>query len=604
LICRHQAEVRQCIHSWRQRVEVMQPAQLQIGASEGNSPPITPFAVPPGFLPSDDTRGIDEHKHRSASWAWEGQNGDDDKANAGNADAYASRSSSKTMHSQTPATTLEMGIVPGPMPNPSSSAKVHSSASSERLVSSASEKRGMTSKDSAKRQPKSNLTKAHTFLSKSRREWALSRQNWLQRVVNSRAFEWTTGSMILVNAVFMGASIQYYSERAKSNASKGLPQDLEEDAGILVLQATFAFLFGLELAMRWTSEGLFDYFRSADASWNIFDMIVVIFGFFDILSSTFPLLFKQSELSNTSVLRVMRVLRIVRVVRVIRIMRFFRELRMMIFGLLGCVKSLCWALMVLVVLFFMFGISLTAGTLEYLDTTDKWSKPENQELIDWFSSLDKSVLNLYMSMSGGRDWGDYYDVLEKLSLSYRLAFLIFLTFAILAVINIVTGIFVESAHQCNQADRETMVQEELAMKETYRQRMRCVFEEIDNDGTGRLSLEEFEKKLDDERVIAYFDTLKLDVSDARKLFTLLDFDRSGEIDVDEFLNGCQKLKGESRALDLAMLSYEVRWISEVMANVNKHMLDRSCGTQPHGPARTVTSISEQDSQTRPPSVLY
>jgi len=301
------------------------------------------------------------------------------------------------------------------------------------------------------------------------------------------------------------------------------------------------------------------------------------------------------------------VLRIVRVVRVIRIMRFFRELRMMIFGLLGCVKSLCWALMVLMVLFFMFGISLTTGTLEHLDSTDKWHAPQNQDLIAWFGSLDKSILNLYMAMSGGKDWGDYYEELEILPFSYRLAFLIFLTFAVLAVVNIVTGIFVESAMQCNQADRDMVVQEELAIKMRYRDRMRCVFDEIDHDGTGRLSLEEFEKKLDDERVIAYFDTLKLDVSDARKLFTLLDYDRSGEIDADEFLNGCQKLKGESRALDLAMLSYEVCWVVEAVAHLSTHILDKEKREEKSSGItvpRTLTNVSAQDLLARPPSVLY
>merc|ERR1719356_322959 len=92
--------------------------------------------------------------------------------------------------------------------------------------------------------------------------------------------------------------------------------------------------------------------------------------------------------------------------------------------------------------------------------------------------------------------------------------------------------------------------------------MKTIFEEMDTDGTGCLTLQEFERRLDDERVIAYFNALKLDVSDARTLFTLLDYDQSGEIAVDEFLAGCHKLKGESRSLDIAIMQYEIRWLKE------------------------------------------
>merc|ERR1712151_241429 len=80
--------------------------------------------------------------------------------------------------------------------------------------------------------------------------------------------------------------------------------------------------------------------------------------------------------------------------------------------------------------------------------------------------------------------------------------------------------------------------------------------------TGCISIDEFEKRLDDERVIAYFNALKLDVSDARTLFTLLDYDQSGEVAIDEFLTGCHKLKGESRSLDIAIMQYELRWLKE------------------------------------------
>eukprot|EP00443_Scrippsiella_acuminata_P025594 CAMPEP_0115196174 /NCGR_PEP_ID=MMETSP0270-20121206/14952_1 /TAXON_ID=71861 /ORGANISM="Scrippsiella trochoidea, Strain CCMP3099" /LENGTH=219 /DNA_ID=CAMNT_0002609503 /DNA_START=231 /DNA_END=888 /DNA_ORIENTATION=- len=180
----------------------------------------------------------------------------------------------------------------------------------------------------------------------------------------------------------------------------------------------------------------------------------------------------------------------------------------------------------------------------------------------YFGSLDKSILSLYMAMSGGNDWAYYYDVLEPLPSQQKFVFIAYISFANFAVVNIVTGIFVDSAMQSNRNDKEVMVQEEIAEKNKYLSNMRVVFEEIDDDSTGTIDLEEFGRKMNDDRVIAYFQALKLDVEDVYKLFHLLDMDQSGKIDIEEFISGCHRLKGESRALDMAIMHYEVAWLSE------------------------------------------
>merc|ERR1712084_118725 len=90
--------------------------------------------------------------------------------------------------------------------------------------------------------------------------------------------------------------------------------------------------------------------------------------------------------------------------------------------------------------------------------------------------------------------------------------------------------------------------------------MRNLFTEMDDDESGCIGIDEFEKFLQDSRATAYFESLKLDVTDVRILFTLLDYDDDGSVNCDEFLQGCKKLGGESRSLDLAVLAYEVKWI--------------------------------------------
>merc|ERR1712100_631912 len=84
-------------------------------------------------------------------------------------------------------------------------------------------------------------------------------------------------------------------------------------------------------------------------------------------------------------------------------------------------------------------------------------------------------------------------------------------------------------------------------------------------------MEEFESKFDDERVIAYFRLLKLDVNDARALFQILDYDHSNEVGISEFIDGCYKLQGESRSLDMKIMQYEIQCLQESFQRFGKSL---------------------------------
>jgi len=241
---------------------------------------------------------------------------------------------------------------------------------------------------------------------------------------------------------------------------------------------------------------------------------------------------------------------------------------MMIFSILRSLKSLIWVILVLSLTFYLFAIVFTTAATSHMPEREQWFSEENQGLVAFFGSLGDSILSLFMAMSGGRDWAEYYDVLRPLHIQYRFLFLIFITFSVFAVVNIVTGVFVDSALECNHTDREIMVHEELVTKRRYLESMQEAFVEMDEDGSDCIGLEEFEAKLDDERVIAYFNALKLDVSDAATLFRLLDYDNSGQISIHEFLTGCYTLQGESRSLDMKIMQFEVQSLQEKFENMS------------------------------------
>jgi len=297
----------------------------------------------------------------------------------------------------------------------------------------------------------------------------------------------------------------------------------------------------------------------------------------------------SSLLSQLAMVRVLRIIRIVRVVRVIRVLRFFRELRMMLHSILRSFKSLTWAMLVLAMTFYIFGISLTQGTIDYCNSRAAWSDSETDDLRTRFGTLDRSVLSLFQAMSNGISWGELLTALDPLHAAYRFMFLLFVSFATFAVVNIVTGIFVDSAMQTSQEDREIVIQEEVYSKENYMDSMQKVFEEMDTDGSGAINLTEFQDAIEDERMVAYFNALGLDITDAQTLFVLLDRDQTGSIDIEEFLLGCLRLKGEARSLDMAKLMYESEYVVhnvETLTQVVGDLLKRIPQGQPVSPLPT------------------
>merc|ERR1712113_447611 len=52
------------------------------------------------------------------------------------------------------------------------------------------------------------------------------------------------------------------------------------------------------------------------------------------------------------------------------------------------------------------------------------------------------------------------------------------------------------------------------------------------------------------------EALEITAFDARSMFKLLDRDDSGLIDIEEFCDGCLRMKGEAKSFDIQCLIYE------------------------------------------------
>jgi len=275
--------------------------------------------------------------------------------------------------------------------------------------------------------------------------------------------------------------------------------------------------------------------------------------------------------------RVIRCARIIRVARVVRTLNAFQELRLMIMSILRSASGILWIVVVLCVFMYLFSVSLTQGALDVCKTSPQDRlDPRLPLACRYWGSIWWAMLSLYEAMTGGISWGELLDSLEPVGWFYMCIFTVYITLAIFVVANIITGIFVDSAMQAAKQDHQSVMHDANVEKEQCINNMHRVFEELDKDNDGVVCLDEFEVAISSETMVTYLSVLGLEVADARILFCLLDKDFSGTIDIEDFILGCMRLRGEAKSLDMAMIQLQSDWLVEAMERVSTNLQELHC----------------------------
>merc|ERR1712050_414496 len=91
--------------------------------------------------------------------------------------------------------------------------------------------------------------------------------------------------------------------------------------------------------------------------------------------------------------------------------------------------------------------------------------------------------------------------------------------------------------------------------------MRKVFADCNKSSSGGISWEEFEQQCNTPGMQMFFKAVDLNQEEAKDLFRLLDIDDSGTLDPEEFVNGCLRLQGPAKAIDLASFMHAYKQLS-------------------------------------------
>lgn len=384
-------------------------------------------------------------------------------------------------------------------------------------------------------------------------------RKFVKRLIGHPIFDVSCVVVIFLNTIWMGYQVEWLT----NNMAVQAPKDF------LNVQVSFTIVFLIELVIRMGGSGV-KFFTSRDAGWNIFDLLVTISSVLEMML----LSFSYGSMKNVSFLRVLRILRIVRIVRVVRVFRFFRELRMMVYSILNCMRSLVWAICLLTSINYVAAIFFTQAVSDYRFAGQQDTELAS-ELEQYFAHLYQAMYYLFLSTSGGISWGEIAAPLIELHWSYGIVMCLLISFTMFAVLNIVTAVFVEHGMQTAQMDRDNFLQLLHERDKSAVSVLRRIFKATDVDQSGYIDYEEFIKICEDKAAQASFHQLDLALPEVKTLFFLLDEDKSNSVSVNEFVDGCLRLRGGARNVDMASLMQENKRILKTLTHfttfVGKHL---------------------------------
>jgi len=353
------------------------------------------------------------------------------------------------------------------------------------------------------------------------------KEGLFQLIARSQSFDTATLCVIGFNAVWI----------AVDTDNNKAAMILDADIIFQVVEHLFCFYFTAEWLIRFMSfqekrMGFKDAWFSFDSAlvgtmvletW-VMTSIVAMFS-----SGT------GAGLGNASILRIARLLRLTRMARMARLLRAIPELVILVKGMAASMRSVITTLFLLFIIMYVFGIAfaqLTAGSA----VGD-----------EYFATVPTSMYTLLLYGVMSLDWAN--EISGGLSDMNPIAPFVYFLFVLLAtytVMNMLIGVLCEVVSAVAAAEKEQM-QVSFA-----REKLGGILDELDEDGNGKISQDEFAGLLNNREACIALHSLGVDVIGLVDFADVIfehtdDEEQETELTFPEFMDIVLQLRGSANA---------------------------------------------------------
>lgn len=149
---------------------------------------------------------------------------------------------------------------------------------------------------------------------------------------------------IILNVILLGVEVDVAGSLSLEEAPTWL----------WIMNALIVGLFVVEIIVKWIALG-WDFWVGPEYRWNIFDLVIILISVVDAILDRVA----EEKQANLRLFRSIRLARALRTFRVFRIFRHVTALRTLVLSIVSTMGSLFWTLMLLLILFYSFGVVVT-----------------------------------------------------------------------------------------------------------------------------------------------------------------------------------------------------------------------------------------------------
>lgn len=381
-----------------------------------------------------------------------------------------------------------------------------------------------------------------------------------QRIVRHPYFDVFFAAVVITNSLFIGFEVSLTDPANDTLLTRPL--------WIQAIQYTYTALFTGELILRIWAGGR-HFFCSKEWPWAVLDAFIVASSLWEVLIDILYAVYEAAGdlesldgLTGFKAFRIIRITRILKTARLMRIFRFVLALRTLITSITHTLKSLIWALILLALIMYIFALMFVQAVQGYLADPESAPMSESDEYRanSYFGSLIETMLSLFMSISDGVSWENVISPLLHISPVWGILYTFYVSFIYFAVLNVLTAVFCQTAIESAQNDHATAIHSIMAHKESHLEKIRILFSELGDERSDVITYAMLERKMMAPETQRYFESLGLEIWDVWTFFKLLDHDQDGNVHLEQFLEGCLRLRGQASSVDVARLIHDQTWL--------------------------------------------
>eukprot|EP00929_Paragymnodinium_shiwhaense_P060790 TRINITY_DN30344_c0_g2_i1.p1 TRINITY_DN30344_c0_g2~~TRINITY_DN30344_c0_g2_i1.p1 ORF type:complete len:709 (+),score=112.08 TRINITY_DN30344_c0_g2_i1:49-2127(+) len=383
-------------------------------------------------------------------------------------------------------------------------------------------------------------------------------------------------TLVAIDCIFLGVSVQRSLHPSGSELEPLL---------IDIFDKSCTVIYCLELCLRVFGYGPVFCLRNGFVR---LDMLLVGTSLVDLLMQEMLSSSKKGQ-ALLGQLTVLRILRLARMARAARLVARLRTLWLLISGLGHAALTILWTFLLITGMSYAFAI---AGMELFVPRDLNTDTVFNEVAVRHFGSMQVAMLTLLQVLTLDSISAVYRPlILEGGNKSWLAAvyFILYILVVSIALMNLVTAVMVEGATQQAFEDKEFKDKYEEEQRRKMFPAMRHVFQTLDLDGDGEVSLAELSCADEDlqETLRGLTGSWSWNPFD---LFTLMDTDCDGIVRVEEFLETCIRC-ARPEGMQQFQIERLVRQVARLKQLIEEHM----CGDIQFGHEASVSACRSRHS---------